>query len=289
MAQSSYYSGDLAAINRGRTADAAVDAADNASFRNYLAAIAQNRTRESLGNRELGIREALGTGELGLRRDLGTADIGLRRELGTGELDLGRRRIGETAADRGLRRELGLGALTQEGDQFAKDLEFRLKELNETTRLKQAEIDAYKMYLQQGGAADWRADRDARRAEEEKLALQSEAQVIANRLSALALESTKGKEIPGWWDTNAERAAAFTNNPAFQGEIVQGVLNAQPVGDAAMVEFDPVQTRFIPNRLQFPRVSVATPGINPNTPSPVFPAGGMSLFQQIQAERNRGR
>lgn len=273
-APNSYYSGPLASINQGRTADAAVAVQDAASQRSFLATLMAERNRQQIAQQDLALRETLGLGELGVRR----GDTAVRRELGLGEIDLGQQRIGEMGADRAVRRELGLGTLNEARDRSVLDAQLRREELTQQAKLKTAELEALKLYYQQGGSTDPRVRVEMLRREQELNMLQAEADTAA--LQANSLVTSELDASTPWYQTRNSVGQSWQDgNQRLSNRVIGNVLTRLGT-QAPMVQFDPATRRFIP-RSFFSPSSIATPGINPTLPSPVaseIPASGYQDF-----------
>lgn len=239
----SYYSGDLAGINQGRTADAAVNAADQASLRNYLASLAQTKVRSQLGTNENATRRELGLADINLRGNLGQSDIGLRRELGLGGLDVARSQVGEMGADRGLRRELGLATLKQGSDINAQDYKLRLAELDQQYGLETARINAIKEQAAAGKVMDWRDRMALYNAEESAKEIYNQAQAIASRINSEAETAAKGRS---WFSGDAADLKEFQMDPVLNRSIFDKVVARQPIENMSMVKYDPAAMKYVP-------------------------------------------
>lgn len=309
MAQASYYSGDLAAINEGRSRDAAIQAEDARSFRNLVAMMAAERNRAQLGNRELGIREALGgrqldmTGrELDIRDRLGTEELGLRRTLGTGELENQRNRIGAERLGALLRYDVGLRGIQQADTATALNYDAQLKQIEQQAAAVKANLDAMKSYYQAGGGVDTRMAIEIARQEREMDMLRADAEEVARRATSAAAQSAIGSKhkVPGatsrWYDfvqSEAEERDAYLSKPEFGDAVRSQYLDTLPVEQASQIEWDPASLRFIPRRSMFnrrpqsgsapmPQTPVATPGINPASERPKITLGEYLKYQQRQ-------
>ncbi len=272
MAYSTYYSSGgagLDAINRGRTADDAVAQADNASRRSYLAALAQDRSRTALGNRELDVKQQLGNSDMELRRDLGTSEIGLRRFLGEGDMGL-RRDLGQGEID--VRRELGRGAITQQQAellqraQLAKD---RIAGELDLERLRgQNAINIYAA----GGGVNPQVQREQMKIDQEQRQLQGDAESAALIANSLFETSKKSFDIPWKIDAWSDRDAYLKSNPNVSTVIVGDVLKALGA-NAGIVEFDPVKQSFVARRSLFPQSRTVVPAPQPRPPMDFGPSG----------------
>lgn len=265
----SYYSGDLAAINSGRTADAAVAAGDAASFRRYLADLASNQTRRDLGYGDLGLRSSLGNRQLGLEEnalgvrsaqgnrqlDLEAENQALRRMLGTRGLDLRGQELAETTAGRvqsGELARLGLDRLVT-SDQNQYDLGVR-------------GLDLQKLWYGSGAGRDWRAiEAENRRREDERLAIADSETAVPIANSALMKVIKSQPVTDGSWFhmDDYDRADRWKNNPDYRQSIVGTVLGQIGADYAPLVRFNDATGQFVP-RFTMP--------VNQASPVPVDPA-----------------
>lgn len=245
-----YYSGDLAAINAGRTADAQVAAENARSFRNYLAMLAQNRTRSELGNREIDSRERIAA-----------EDVALRRRLGEGALENDKNRIGVEATGTNNRMLLGILGLNQSAAESAQEYEIQLRQIAQRQKEVQANIDAITKLYGGGAAVDWRANEAIRRANEEKAALKAEAEVIASKANALLKSKAKSKDKWYWPDDNAAR---LESDPVFRREMTDEVISGLPTSEAAMIT--PSGSGFIVNPRYFGSPVQAADSVAPMAP-----------------------
>lgn len=283
-----YYSGPaLEGINRGRTADAAVDTADAASQRSFLAALAAERNRAELGNKELALRESLGMADLGLRRDINQADVGLRRFLGAGALE-------NTAEANDITRGLGIADLQTKADLARVAAKTALAQITgqlEVTRLQgQQLID----YAKAGGGINPQIQREIMRNEQQMRELKARAESAAMVANATQDELIQGLNPPNltwdnafstrtWRDTPEMRRQFFESSPDVRAPIVGSVMRGLGT-EADVVSYDPATRRFIPSRTLFPVGSVATPGINPTLEPPV-PPPTRSLWDRFNSGR----
>ncbi len=235
------YAGELEGFNRGNAAMAAIDAENRRSFRNYLANVASNRTRENLGTRELALREALGN-----------QDLTLRGELGRGELSLGRDRLTQEESNRATRERLGMRGIDVEAQNAKLMADTRLKEIEAEVGIKNKELDALQRYYQAGGGTDPRVAIEIQRRNEELRLLLAQAQNAAAIANSAIEEGIKKKGREWFTRESTAREGFMSGVPEYRDEIVGGARQA--VGeDAYLVDFDPNTRSFVPSATLFPR------------------------------------
>lgn len=282
----SFYSGDLASINQGRTAAAAVDAADQASFRNFLASIAQDRTRGQLGNADIASRSQLGNRELDVRDRLGTGDIDLRRFLGTGDLNA-------KAADTVARRDVGMGQIASNNEATKSQAAVAYAQI--AGQLEQVKEQGRQMqeYLRNGGGVNPTIQRAMMQNEQQQRELLAQAQAAATIANADLPTAINNLDQPWTFDTQTSRRSFFNTDPTARATVVGGILrNAGP--QAGSIEFDPATGSFIPNRTLFsagaPAVAAPrmfTPGVESTGIAPELLAPGQSRRFPITPEAFR--
>jgi hypothetical protein len=284
-----YYSGAaLEGINRGRTADAEVEARDNASQRSFLASMADNRTRRDLGNRELGIRESIGNADLGLRRDLGTGELGLRRFLGVGALD-------NAAEANATTRGLGIAELQSKAELAQLAAKTALAQIQ--GQIAQVELQGKQLidYARAGGGMNPQVQREMMRNDQQMRELKARAESASAVANADLQTLISNLDPPNWswensgtmrlWkDTPEMRQEYFNTNPDVRSATVGSVLRGLGT-EADVLSYDPATRQFMPSRTLFPGGSVATPGINPTLPSPVMPSQPRSLWERFNSSR----
>lgn len=239
---SSYYSGDLATINSGRTADARVQADAQAAFQNYLASLAQDRSRQAIANTEAQSNQSIATGNQGVQRQLGLGDIAVRQQLGLGA-------IGNTAAATTQAGELGRAGLSLEAQKIANDLATKTREL-----------DIMKSQLDAGGGVPYQL-------REQILKRQGELQDLRGRANTAATIATSMLEDTAnsghWWqhwtpwtDSNLsllqkknelgpDGKVISKEDPAYAD--VPGKILSKIGADAGLIQWDNSTKKFIPN------------------------------------------
>lgn len=280
-----YYSGDLAGINQGRTADARVAADSQAAFQQYLASLAQNRSRENIANTEANTALRVASGDQGVRRELGLGDIALRSNLGQGAL-------GNTATATAQAGELGKAGLTLEAQKIANELEISKRDLD----LKEA---AYKA----GGFMDPKLREDIYRhqlqLEQDKAKAVTTAAIGNAALKDAVNQGHRTRQFLSYLPGVDTPAQAFQKRDEDYSDVVGNILRGLGP-DAAGIEFDQASGQFIPSSTLFrptifPGGFVTKPGptvsqtpdqrilIPPTTNAPT----GIPNFQFVPGNQNQ--